>query len=199
MSTSPELTKRSTLVEKNDDDDDDDDEFSLSVLVVDDSLSIQKMISKLLEKCGYNVVVVSDGQKAIDMIEKTKITGSIQFDFILMDFQMPTMDGFEATRRIRQFEQEYFELSGINVKHFIIGSSANSDEQSIIEATDIGFDDVIPKPITKAKLEEVLIRNGIAVNNVVCVNKNIVNNHQNQQVNTQENPPFHKPNLHVNI
>ena len=199
LSTSPELTKRSTLVEKNDDDDDDDDEFSLSVLVVDDSLSIQKMISKLLEKCGYNVVVVSDGQKAIDMIEKTKITGSIQFDFILMDFQMPTMDGFEATRRIRQFEQEYFELSGINVKHFIIGSSANSDEQSIIEATDIGFDDVIPKPITKAKLEEVLIRNGIAVNNVVCVNKNIVNNHQNQQVNTQENPPFHKPNLHVNI
>ena len=70
----------------------------LSILVVDDNLTNQVLIRGLLQKQGVGVTVVDSGQAAIDQVQQN------DYDLVLMDVEMPGMDGFEATQRIRQQE-----------------------------------------------------------------------------------------------
>jgi CheY-like chemotaxis protein len=75
---------------------------------------------------------------------------------VLMDLQMPIMDGFEATKRIRLFEFNNSSVSSVQNRHYIIGLSANSDTETIEAARAIGFDSFMDKPINVDLLLELL-------------------------------------------
>src|SRR5262245_53997795 len=76
---------------------------TLTVLLVEDNPINQKVAVRLLEKHGHRVKVASNGKEALDTLDSD--TDQAGFDVVLMDVQMPEMDGFEATAAIRQREQ----------------------------------------------------------------------------------------------
>ncbi len=71
------------------------------ILIVEDNLMNQKIATFFLEKAGLEYVIVSNGQEAVDIV-----TQGGQFSAVLMDCMMPVMDGFTATRKIREWEAE---------------------------------------------------------------------------------------------
>jgi len=112
---------------------------SLSFLVAEDNAVNQKLIARLLEKRGHTVVVAQNGREALEMLEKQP------FDIILMDVQMPEMDGFEATKRIREKEK----VSGAHQPIIALTAHAmKGDEERCLVG---GMDGYVAKPI---KLEE---------------------------------------------
>ena len=116
------------------------------VLLVEDNIVNQKVAVKLLQKQGCSVEVVENGELAV------AAAGTDRFDAIFMDCQMPVMDGFTATRAIRQAELG----SGRHVP--IIALTANAmlgDRECCLEA---GMDDYLSKPINVAVLIETLQR-----------------------------------------
>ena len=118
-------------------------EFSARILVVEDNLTNQRVIRLLLEKMGNTVVVAGDGAQAVELCRHEP------FDLILMDMQMPVMDGLEATRRLRQ-------LAHPNARVPIVALTANAldeDRQRCLEAGMSGF---LTKPIVRQTLVEML-------------------------------------------
>jgi hypothetical protein len=107
---------------------------SLHILVAEDTDENRELVSELLKKRGHSVVGVADGRQALDELEKN------HYDVVLMDEQMPRMDGLEATRAIRQKEK----ATG---KHQVVvaltGNVAEEDKQQRVEA---GMDGFVPKP-----------------------------------------------------
>ncbi len=119
-----------------------------NILLVEDNLINQVLATEMLSQLAITIDISENGQEAILAIEKN------QYDVILMDCQMPVMDGFEATRKIRQ--QEKLENKGNHLP--IIALTANAmqgDEEACLSA---GMDDYLSKPFTKAKLIEALNR-----------------------------------------
>ncbi len=116
-----------------------------SILVAEDNKVNQLLARRLLEKLGYRVDIAEDGAKAIEVLKKTP------YDLILMDVQMPELDGLEATRIIRD------PSSGIGRHDItIIAMTAHAmkgDKEKCLEA---GMDDYISKPISREKLIEVI-------------------------------------------
>jgi hemerythrin-like metal-binding protein/PAS domain S-box-containing protein len=118
------------------------------VLVVEDNPNNSKVIQALLLKLGLEVTLAADGQQSLGIIQQG---GKI--DLVLMDIQMPVMDGYAATRSIRQWESEH---KGIHLP--IVALTANAfaeDRQCCLSA---GMDDFLPKPISVAALTSVLTR-----------------------------------------
>ncbi len=108
----------------------------LRFLLAEDTVFNQKLATALLEKRGHQVVVVGDGQKALDILENE------QFDAVLMDVQMPNMDGYEATASMRKREQA---CGGPRIP--IIAMTAHAmkgDQERCLRA---GMDAYVPKPI----------------------------------------------------
>jgi CheY-like chemotaxis protein len=118
----------------------------MRVLLVEDNLINQNLASRRLKKLGHEVTLAEDGQKALEIVQK----GS--FDCILMDIQMPGMDGFEATQKIREYEVESNRLH-----QHIIAMTAHAMKGDRERCLDAGMDDYISKPfraeILKEKLE----------------------------------------------
>ena len=115
------------------------------ILVAEDNVVNQKVASRLLEKFDYGVEVVADGRSAVGAWQ----TGN--FDLILMDCQMPYMDGYEATQEIRRLE-------GGRCRIPIVALTANAmkgDEERCIAA---GMDGFVSKPIDRHKLRACLSR-----------------------------------------
>lgn len=106
----------------------------VNILLVEDNFINQKLACTLLEKEGWKVTVVSDGKSALAYVDKSA------FDLILMDIQMPLMDGFEVARQIREREKVW----GGHVP--IIGMTANVMKEDIERCIKSGMDDHIPKP-----------------------------------------------------
>jgi len=108
----------------------------VKLLVVEDDLVSQRYIMRLLEKMGSEVVLAEDGLQAVDALKAER------FDIVLMDVEMPIMNGIEATRAIRQLETEC-----LNPDVPIIALTAHAmwgDEQRCKHA---GMDDYVPKPV----------------------------------------------------
>jgi|SRR5579863_216923 len=110
------------------------------VLVAEDNLVNQKLALRLLEKHGYEVTIAGDGQAALNELQKGT------FDVVLMDVQMPVMDGFEATAAIREKEKS---SGGHNLIIAMTAHSLKGDEERCISG---GMDAYISKPIRTAEL-----------------------------------------------
>lgn len=117
---------------------------ALRVLLAEDNAVNQKLVVRLLEKQGHTVEVASNGREAV-----LAATGETRFDVILMDVQMPEMDGYRATRLIRAAH----ERRGIRVPILALTAHAmDSDRERSIEA---GMDDHVNKPV---HLQELLMK-----------------------------------------
>lgn len=121
--------------------------FNASILLVEDILPNQIIAKKFLTRMGLDVTVANNGKEAID-----KHT-SQHFDLILMDCRMPVMDGFAATRAIRQIEKDNHSL---NVP--IIALTANASKNDHQLCTESGMDDVITKPFRRDDLSDSLAK-----------------------------------------
>jgi CheY-like chemotaxis protein len=134
----------------------------LEILLVEDSPMISKMVSMMLSRQHHQVTVAENGEIAIKRVMSRLEKTSAPFDVILMDLQMPVMDGLEATKRLRALEQEYppkFMKKGDGttpVPLRIIGLSANSDSDTMQEAYEAGIDCFIPKPFNFASFNNAL-------------------------------------------
>jgi signal transduction histidine kinase/DNA-binding response OmpR family regulator len=124
--------------------DDRDPRKALHVLLAEDNAVNQKLATRLLEKRGHQVVLAINGKQALAALEKTA------FDLVLMDVQMPEMDGLEATRQLREREQ------GTGKHQPVVAMTAlvmKGDRERCIEA---GMDGYLSKPIRQQDLDEVL-------------------------------------------
>ncbi len=110
------------------------------VLLAEDNLINQRLVTRLLEKRGHQVEIAANGREALHAVEKRG------FDVVLMDVQMPEMDGLEVTTRIRRSPDE--EVRGIRIVALTAHASAES-RQEFLEA---GMDDFLPKPIDPLRL-----------------------------------------------
>jgi CheY-like chemotaxis protein len=127
----------------------------LRVLLVDDSIMIRKTTSKSLGREGHRVEVAQNGAECLKILESSKLaanTYDYPFDVILMDLQMPVMDGLEATRRIRAIEHTMMTTSGSqggDISHplIIIGISANTAREAEADCMESGMDGFIEKPL----------------------------------------------------
>lgn len=122
---------------------------SLNILLVEDQPVTQKLVTLLLQKWGHHVTVAQNGLEGVERFRQ----GSI--DLVLMDLQMPVMDGINATREIRRHEYE------ARLPHTPIialtGQTAEEDRETCIAA---GMDDYLPKPVTLGALLQVLQQHG---------------------------------------
>jgi CheY-like chemotaxis protein len=112
------------------------DSQSLKILVADDTDLNRSMVAKLLTRKGHRVVAVEDGLQAFDTFRQG------EFDVILMDVQMPVMDGMEATRQIRAWEK-----AETRPPVPIIALTANDERKDREQFLSSGMDSVIVKPL----------------------------------------------------
>jgi signal transduction histidine kinase/ActR/RegA family two-component response regulator len=118
----------------------------LRILLAEDNVVNQKLASELLKRDGHSVVVVSDGRQAVDAVRRQA------FDLVLMDVQMPAMDGLEATTEIRAAEKD----TGQHLPIVAMTASAmHGDQEKCLEA---GMDDYLTKPIDISSLRALLAK-----------------------------------------
>jgi two-component system sensor histidine kinase/response regulator len=133
---------------------------SRRVLLAEDNPVNQLVAVRTLERAGYRVTVASNGQEALDFIEREN------FDLVLMDVQMPVMGGIEATRAIRAREQRRsWVVDTDHVQHLpIVAMTANAMKGDRELCLEEGMDDYVSKPVQAdellATLERVLSRAG---------------------------------------
>lgn len=116
------------------------------VLVVEDNAVNQKVAIMQLSELGYPAHAVSDGKEALESISRT------DYALVLMDCQMPEMDGFEATKAIRRKES----LTGRHIP--IVAMTAHAMPEDRFKCINSGMDDYISKPVKRRRLQEVLER-----------------------------------------
>jgi CheY-like chemotaxis protein/two-component sensor histidine kinase len=117
------------------------------ILLVEDNLLNQEIASELLSSYGFNIEVASNGKEAVDMVQKVS---DKCYDVILMDVQMPVMNGYEATKAIRSLADE--RLSNLP----IIAMTANAFDEDRKNALEAGMDDFVTKPFDINVLLKVL-------------------------------------------
>ncbi|MDH5359699.1 MAG: ATP-binding protein, partial [Gammaproteobacteria bacterium] len=111
------------------------------ILLVEDNPVNQMVAQAMLEKMGYEVIVVSNGQLGVEAMKSQSV------DLVLMDLHMPIMDGYEATRQIREM--------GSSVPILAMTADAGmADKENCLAA---GMDDHLPKPIKMDVLQEILV------------------------------------------
>lgn len=115
----------------------------ITILVAEDNLINQQVTQSLLEHMGFNCVVADNGQEAIDVLEEAHI------DLILMDCQMPILDGYEATQQIRAKETDN--------RLPIIALTANAMQGDSEKCLAAGMDDFLTKPIDRAVFEQTVL------------------------------------------
>jgi len=115
-----------------------------SILLVDDNETSRRIMSALLENYGYHIEQAFNGREALSMLEKE------HFDLILMDVDMPVMDGIEATKAIRSGKNFFRFRAGKTIP--IIAITGNNDEQSSRILKEAGVNFHLCKPVFKDKL-----------------------------------------------
>lgn len=114
----------------------------LPVLLVEDNIVNQKIAFFTLKKLGFPVDIAENGEEAVEKFRKKK------YRLVLMDIQMPVMDGFEATKQIRQLEKNNMG----NSSAIIIALSANILSRDIQNCFEVGMNEFISKPFSSDKL-----------------------------------------------
>jgi two-component system sensor histidine kinase/response regulator len=120
-------------------------ERSLNVLLAEDNMVNQRLARGILEKFGHHVTIVENGQLAVEAVQANH-----DFDVVLMDVQMPVMDGFEATSAIRNLEQE------VGRRIPIVAMTAHAMHGDREKCLSAGMDDYLSKPIRSQKLIDLL-------------------------------------------
>jgi CheY-like chemotaxis protein/nitrogen-specific signal transduction histidine kinase len=113
---------------------DTDETDGMTILVAEDNKINQKLVKRMLERLGHRPIIAENGKEAIEMVERDT------FDLVLMDVQMPVMDGIEATRRLRMLG--YSDLP-------IVGLTASVTRSDF---ADLGFNDWLAKPVPLKEL-----------------------------------------------
>jgi signal transduction histidine kinase/ActR/RegA family two-component response regulator len=117
------------------------------LLLVEDAPDLQRLVSLLLRKMNLEVEVADGGQAACDMVEKSK-TERRPYDLILMDIQMPEMNGYDATRELRRRDWQGSIVA-------MTACAMTGDREKCLAA---GCDDYIAKPVLMTGLRDVLVR-----------------------------------------
>jgi CheY-like chemotaxis protein len=128
-----------------------------NVLVAEDNPVNQKVIRGLLERQGYAPHIVGNGVEAVKAVQAQI------FDLILMDVQMPEMDGLEATAEIRRLEPQ------LGRRHKIVAMTANAMNGDREKCLAAGMDDYLSKPVQVSRLNEILMQLPEGVNPRVTV------------------------------
>jgi CheY-like chemotaxis protein len=115
----------------------------MRLLLVEDNPLNQEIAAEILSDYGFLIDVADNGKEALERLQKED---SDYYDAVLMDIQMPVMDGYEATKQIRKLEDE--ELAGIP----IIAMTANAFEEDKQQALQSGMNDFLTKPIDVEQL-----------------------------------------------
>jgi CheY-like chemotaxis protein/HPt (histidine-containing phosphotransfer) domain-containing protein len=115
------------------------------ILVAEDNVVNQKVVARVLEKLGYRADIVANGLEAVAALRR------IHYDAVLMDCQMPEMDGFAATAEIRRHE-------GAGPRHVIIALTAQAMDEDRGRCLQAGMDDYLAKPIRPEQVEQILSR-----------------------------------------
>ncbi|RDL43266.1 histidine kinase [Marinomonas piezotolerans] len=116
------------------------------LLLVEDNLTNQIVAKGMLALFGAQVDVASDGESALEQVQRQN------YDLIFMDCQMPIMDGYEATRRIRLLDQNSATSSDVP----IVALSANAMKGDDLVCIEAGMNDHVAKPVSKQTLEKAL-------------------------------------------
>ncbi|HEY0757674.1 MAG TPA: response regulator [Acidisarcina sp.] len=116
----------------------------LHILLAEDNAVNQRLATRLLEKRGHTVVVVGNGQEALDALEAGR------FDLVLMDLQMPVLGGLDATAALRQRER----LTGLHQR--VIALTAHAMKGDAEHCREMGMDGYLSKPIRPQELDQVL-------------------------------------------
>ena len=110
-----------------------------TILIVEDAIVSYELITKFLKKSKVRFLHVTDGEQAVELCKKND-----EIDLVLMDVQLPIMDGLEATRQIKAFKP--------NLP--IIAQTANTMYDDKLNIINAGCDDYISKPINRNELSE---------------------------------------------
>jgi CheY-like chemotaxis protein len=108
------------------------------ILIVEDELSNSLYINAILKKTNINTTLVDNGRDAVEMVKNNR------FDVVLMDLKMPIMDGFEATKKIREFNPDIV----------IIAQTAYAFQRE--ECMSLGFSDYVTKPYYREQILAIL-------------------------------------------
>jgi len=117
----------------------------LKVLVVEDNIINQKIASRIIEQLGHSVNVAKNGQVGLEMYKNSN------YDLVLMDIQMPIMDGFTATKEIREWEHDERKTPG-----HIIALTANALKEDKEKCFDVGMNDFLSKPFKIQDIKSLL-------------------------------------------
>ncbi|QKX57174.1 uncharacterized protein TRUGW13939_04282 [Talaromyces rugulosus] len=121
----------------------------IRVLVAEDNVVNQEVVLRMLKlEDIYDVTLAKDGQEAYDIVKAAMTEGGNNFDLILMDIQMPNVDGIQSTRLIRE----------IGYSAPIVALSAFAEESNIKDCMDSGMNMFLPKPIRRPALKQMLKR-----------------------------------------
>jgi two-component system, sensor histidine kinase and response regulator len=123
-----------------------------TVLLVEDNLVNQQVGREMLTSLGYDVVVAGDGSEALDLMQGRR------FSAVLMDCQMPLMDGYEATRALRQRERRSPRGSAAGARQLVIALTAHASKLDRDACLASGMDDYLTKPYTQDQLSNILTR-----------------------------------------
>jgi signal transduction histidine kinase/CheY-like chemotaxis protein len=121
--------------------------FAGRILLVDDNAVNRKVAGMTLKRMGLEVIEAEDGSIAVDLVARGGV------DLVLMDMNMPVMDGLEATRRIRAAE-----LAAGHPRMPILAMTANVLREAVDACREAGMDDFVPKPFLRSQMVEALSR-----------------------------------------
>jgi CheY-like chemotaxis protein len=125
----------------------------LLILLVDDNAINRKVNSYLLEKFGHEVVTASNGQEALDYL--CKVSGKTRPNLVFMDCMMPVVDGYEATRRIRN-DADMFDEQTRTMP--IVALTASGQESDKARCREAGMSDHISRPVSQSALKSAVLK-----------------------------------------
>ena len=145
--------------------------YPIWILLVDDYKHNRFIVQKYLKNTPLQIDTAENGEIAVEMFKAG------EYDLVLMDMQMPIMDGYTATREIRKFEEEHNDR-----KIPVIALSAYALKEEIQKSLDAGCDEHLTKPLKKAKLMETIYRYSEAMKQDVGVKEKDVNANQEPEL-----------------